>query len=1463
MKGRRNIIKVLAVVLALCTIISCVPFGMAFAADRPSNGGYTNFVDDSYSVTDEKTETIEKTITASKLVYTTTATSTTFSAYNKTLTADTMIIASLVKSYFSVDVYGAYKTYAAENPNSVFTLKEVRVEQKAQLSGGSSTVNVETGYSINGGMIGADDVKPMVSAGEPIAVNSSKNALSSTTTITDETILSAIMTEGTYFVWYVGQSTKAMYYYAPTVTLVFDVYTKTTTDYNNDTTTADGSKGTFTDGTLDIQTTEKLTPETVTGQKFYLGAYNNGYIGSSSYGSNSGTIYTSVSQDAKNPKTNAVLTSDYQKFSIPYKAAAYLNYDLTAYLDYIEATLNAYGKRNVNITITSVDLYATVRMGYTGSYATSYAPLDDVAVSVAPSWTGSSYPTSNYKQTGDYYQNYAYNVTVYLATSLTADQVTQLNDTKAMTVRIQSTDYYGYYDYISTEAYLWTLVENYPTIAINYSYTCDNVEQTVVDNSVKTELYAEHKFFEGDQLVMAKTKYIGTLNGVGATAKVTPYTSGTVNNLYTYSNGVQSAANTGSAVVSADQYVLKRAYVDSGDGNVISIDSTSAKSSYTVKLLASTLAQTSKNTRVVFEYEKGVTPAAEYECKSFEVKEDGGKLYFTVVTSAADINRIKIFDTADDKSYVKLISSYTVDANGDYVWTASITAPSKTTTYGADARANADNKYLKNYAYATYTAPAEGGVSDKTYVKDVTYKQEGDKVVFTVTTVPNSVNRVKVSAADAKTEYLAYATKHTVDANGNWVWTITIDAPAESTNYAFDARLTSTGKYAKAYFYKSVDPSQGSGYTSDTSIFTNVTYTEANGKVTFTVTSKSATAINRVRVAPATAPTEYITYVSKSTVDANGNYVWTLTIDAPSADTVYAFDARLESTGKYAKAYYYVTVKGNGATEGEDPVTPAPGAVFKNVSASISDDVLTFVITTAPTDISRIKVMNAADLKTNLKLVSSYTVDANGNYVWVVSVDAPNAKTTYAFDARSSVTGSYLKDYYYVEIDPEKVVVVDPAIKSVSHSVSGDKFVFTVTTTSANINRVKVCDANGKLISYVSQCVRNANGDFEWVLAADVVSGTSKYTFYMRDALTGTYIDEGKEYEVTYTPSTPIIPDSPVQGVTYTSNGGIVTFKITTLAGEYNRVKVAYLNDLSTTIAYTDKYVEVDGMYVWTLSVAQVAEETTYSFDVRSSETNKYIKKYYDVKVAAAAVNPDVESLIFKSITATEADGKLTFTVETYKGYNRIKVSIASAPSSYIKYTNNYTETADSQIWTITIDAPEKTTAYSFAVRPVDGSSYLQERSLYIHTVVDTPKQENWGTINESGVYTAKNGGYQIVLPGWVYYGTVDGSETISASATTPTSCLFANIYDVIDDEVFNNYTQADFEETLGYEINSFRKTTVGDGYTCYVYTIDGMYVYTFQTNTARYFLNFVQADDGVDVETISNTAMTNIIVYY
>ena len=64
--------------------------------------------------------------------------------------------------------------------------------------------------------------------------------------------------------------------------------------------------------------------------------------------------------------------------------------------------------------------------------------------------------------------------------------------------------------------------------------------------------------------------------------------------------------------------------------------------------------------------------------------------------------------------------------------------------------------------------------------------------------------------------------------------------------------------------------------------------------------------------------------------------------------------------------------------------------------------------------------------------------------------------------------------------------------------------------------------------------------------------------------------------------------------------------------------------------------------------------------------------------------------------------------------------------------------------------------------------------------------------------------------------------------------------------------------------VTSFRKTTVGKNHnTCYVVLTDAYLTYVFQTADNRYFLNFAQADDGVDVTTVSYSAMTGIVIYY
>ena len=367
----------------------------------------------------------------------------------------------------------------------------------------------------------------------------------------------------------------------------------------------------------------------------------------------------------------------------------------------------------------------------------------------------------------------------------------------------------------------------------------------------------------------------------------------------------------------------------------------------------------------------------------------------------------------------------------------------------------------------------------------------------------------------------------------------------------------------------------------------------------------------------------------------------------------------------------------------------------------------------------------------------------------------------------------------------------------------------------------------------------------------------------MRDSVTGKYLSNFYEHTVTYDGPVIVYPDSPIESVAHISENGFVYFTITTAAGPYNRIKVSLLNDLNTYLTYTNDFsVNENGKYVWKISVVQRSEDTTYSFDLRSSETGKYLKKYADYLVPVGETG-DVVSTVFKSVTSTVSNGKLTFTVETYKGYDRVKVSLKSNPNSYITYATKHTETDDAYVWTLTVDAPDKNTDYSFAARNVGGSSYLAERYNYTFEAINYPAHDVWGTIDANGLYTSINGGYQISLPGWVYFGVVDDCETVAASYNVPTSCLFTKIYDVVDSDTFENYTKENFEEILEMSVTSFRKTTVGKHYTCYVVLTEAYLTYVFQTADNRYFLNFAQANDGVDVTTVSYSAMTGIVIYY
>ena len=171
-----------------------------------------------------------------------------------------------------------------------------------------------------------------------------------------------------------------------------------------------------------------------------------------------------------------------------------------------------------------------------------------------------------------------------------------------------------------------------------------------------------------------------------------------------------------------------------------------------------------------------------------------GKLTFTIVTKPTDINRIKVMLTSEQNSYVKLIDKYTVNADGNYVWTATVVAPSETTSYTLDARSSVTKKYIKDYY--TFDVTADNKVE---VFKSVSHEIVNGKIVFTVVTAAGNYDRIKVTTADNLRGSLAVGS-YIVNADGDYVWTVKTNAPSSSASYAFDLRIADAAAYAKDYF---------------------------------------------------------------------------------------------------------------------------------------------------------------------------------------------------------------------------------------------------------------------------------------------------------------------------------------------------------------------------------------------------------------------------------------------------------------------------------------------------------------------------------------------------------------------------------------------------------------------------------------------------------------------------------------
>ena len=378
--------------------------------------------------------------------------------------------------------------------------------------------------------------------------------------------------------------------------------------------------------------------------------------------------------------------------------------------------------------------------------------------------------------------------------------------------------------------------------------------------------------------------------------------------------------------------------------------------------------------------------------KSITHTVDDENIIFTVVTPATHLNRVKV-TLADDKGgYIKYTDSYAVNSNGDYVWTLKVPCPESVTQYAFDARSTQTGKYLKEYSEYTIST------TKSSVIKSVSAEISGNKTIFTVITKAGNYNRLRVGMSEGLTDNLAVSSSYEILSNGDYSWTITIPTQSEGTVLYFDLRDGETNKYIKNYYEYEIDLLKD--------VITNVTAVKSDNKLIFTVVTQAGN-YSRLRVGLNKNLTDNLAIATKYTVNASGEYIWTISIDMPTESTTLYFDLRDAETNKYINNYYEYNY--DAAVFSDD--------VIKSVQAKKSGNKTVFTVVTASGDYSRLRVGTSETLVGNLAVSTKYTVNSVGNYEWTISITTPDESTKLYFDLRDATTNKYICQHYIYDFE--------------------------------------------------------------------------------------------------------------------------------------------------------------------------------------------------------------------------------------------------------------------------------------------------------------------------------------------------------------------------------------------------------------------------------------------------------------
>lgn len=229
--------------------------------------------------------------------------------------------------------------------------------------------------------------------------------------------------------------------------------------------------------------------------------------------------------------------------------------------------------------------------------------------------------------------------------------------------------------------------------------------------------------------------------------------------------------------------------------------------------------------------------------------------------------------------------------------------------------------------------------------------------------------------------------------------------------------------------------------------------------------------------------------------------------------------------------------------------------------------------------------------------------------------------------------------------------------------------------------------------------------------------------------------------------------------------------------------------------------------------------------------------------------------------TTTTAKQDSTTTTTAKNDTTTTTVEDGDNTTTTVEDEDNTTTTEATEVVTTTKKPAPTTTAPS----PVVGQNGTDING------VDPNNADNHAKVVNS-VFTSSNGGIQLKADGWKTYALYSISMVPSSYANVGnTNAICVAVYEkgvsgYDDPAVFENKTEAAFEEVLQADITAFGKTTItsnGQTYTCYKAVVaDTYYVWVFQTPSAKYFINFMQVAGMADMEAIGTAMMNSIVIY-